>query len=82
MKSINYINYDKLKKDIRDAVHAEREFMDYIDIIVQQPIVDVIPVDFIKKYIEEQETGSVYQWAIHALLGAWIMEKERQNADE
>ena len=81
MKNINYINFDKLKKDIREAVHAEKDFMDYIRIIANQQPVDVIPVDFIKAYIEEQETGSVYQWAIHALLGAWILEKGKQNED-
>lgn len=69
---INYIDYDRLKREIRQS---DGEYMTIIQTIAKQPVCDVIPVEFIKRYIDRQERDSVYQWALYALLGAWILEK-------
>lgn len=77
MNDLKYISCARLKRDLRNALEEKPNITTAIRVIKSQPKADVIPVWFIKEYLEQQERGSVYQWALYALLGAWQMEKEK-----
>ena len=72
-----FINYNRLKKEIRSLDDASA--MRVIQVIANQQPVDAIPVDFIRAYAKDQERGGCHQMAIHALLGAWTIEKGRRD---
>lgn len=74
-----YINHNRLKKELRNL--DETSVTRVLQVVGNQKPVDVIPVDFVKRYAEEQERGGCYQLAIHALLGAWIMEEGQYGED-
>lgn len=74
-----FINYNRLKKEIRSLSDADA--MRVIQVVACQRPVDVIPVDFIQRYAEDQDRGGCNQLAIHALLGAWIIEKGKREND-
>lgn len=72
-----YINYNRLKKEIRSLDDASA--MRVIQVIANQQPVDCVPVDFIREYAKDQERNSCNQLAIFALLGAWTIEKGRRD---
>lgn len=74
---IHYINHERLKREIRTL--DDLSVMRVIQVVANQNPVDVIPADFVKKYAEDQERGGCYQLALHALLGAWEIEKGKRN---